>query len=261
MCGRYTLIHPTTDILQRFGLTQIKIEGLPVEIEPRANIAPSQLVPAVVNHGFGKEQFRMLDALRWGFLPMWVKDIKKSPPMINARAETLAEKAYFKGALRSRRCIIPADSFYEWDGQGKARRPYRFQFKDQRLFGLAGLYEEWSSPTGGDIVTCCIVTVAANRLLSRFHDRMPAILDPEDEARWLDSDVDSFEAQLMLKSHDPYDMDCYPVSPELNKATASGLHLVDFYDEAEAQADMQAKMPTKNRGQKSDENPDQLKLF
>ena len=78
MCGRYTLIHPTTDILQRFGLTQIKIEGLPVEIEPRANIAPSQLVPAVVNHGFGKEQFRMLDALRWGFLPMWVKDIKKS---------------------------------------------------------------------------------------------------------------------------------------------------------------------------------------
>jgi putative SOS response-associated peptidase YedK len=222
MCGRYSLVHSTGEILDRFGLPQLVIDGIQLDIEPEPQISPGRLIGAVTQEH--ENCPRLLQAFKWGFIPNWVKDNRKFPPVINARAESLLEKAYFRGALRSRRCLIPADGFFEWlkeptceaGGTSSGRRPYRFAFKDQRLFAFAGLFEEWASPTGGEIVTCCIITVNANSLVAPFHDRMPAILAPEDETHWLNSQVQPHEALYCLNVYDPYEMTATPV--ELLKA-------------------------------------------
>lgn len=226
MCGRYSLVHSTAEILERFALQQLVIDGIQLEIEPEPQISPGRLIGAVTQEH--ENCPRLLQAFKWGFIPNWVKDNRKFPPVINARAESLLEKAYFRGALRSRRCLIPADGFFEWlkepewqtSGRENSRnssrnsgsQPYLFAFKDQRLFAFAGLFEEWASPTGGEIVTCCIITVNANSLVAPYHDRMPAILAPEDEAHWLNSRVQPHEALYCLNAYDPYEMTATPVA-------------------------------------------------
>ncbi len=182
MCGRYTLHHDADALAARFAAQPA------LDIEPRYNIAPTQPVAAVTNHESG----RRLEAFHWGLVPFWAKDPAIGNRMINARAETLAEKPAFKNALVRRRCLVPADGFYEWKKEGpRGRQPMYVRVKTgDGLFAFAGLWEEWrdpASPDGPPLRSCAIITVAPNALMAPIHDRMPAILRPDDEAAWLDT--------------------------------------------------------------------------
>jgi len=188
---------------------------------PRYNIAPTQPIPLVAARG-GERHFMLA---RWGFLPGFVKDPKDFPLLINARAETLAEKPSFRAALRRRRCLIVADGFYEWRraapqaGRAAPRPAYLIRRVDGAPMGFAGLMETWSDPSGGEIDTACIVTTPANRLMALIHDRMPAILDPEAFALWLDNDgVDASTATALLRPAPEAALELIPIGPAVNRA-------------------------------------------
>jgi putative SOS response-associated peptidase YedK len=174
MCGRYTMHHSSEQVTMRFCVNQT-ITSLP----ERYNIAPTQAVSVVVEGDGG----RFLDAMQWGLVPSWAKDPGIGNKMINARAETIQEKPSFKVALARRRCLIPADGFYEWKTEGKARQPMHIRRKDGELFAFAGLWEEWRQPDGMPLRTCTIVTTTPNELMEAIHNRMPAILLPEEEGK------------------------------------------------------------------------------
>ena len=188
MCGRFTLHHSTREIAERFAVQQVMFE-----FPPRYNIAPSQPVAVITQNGV-----RALGAHRWGLVPSWAKDPQIGNRLINARAETLAEKPSFKNALTRRRCLIPADGFYEWKKAGKASTPLRVHMDGDALFALAGLWEEWNAPDGSPLRTCTIITTAPNQLMASIHNRMPAILQPEDEATWLDPNLKDVPEILSL---------------------------------------------------------------
>jgi putative SOS response-associated peptidase YedK len=156
---------------------------------PRHNIAPTQPIPVVIVEN-GVRHFRLM---RWGLLPAWVKDPRKFSLLINARAETAAEKPAFKNAIRRRRCLVPADGYYEWQGSAKPKRPYFIHRRDGQPLGLAGLAETWVGPNGEELDTVAIVTAAASADLSVLHHRVPVTIHPEDFARWLDCGGDSAE--------------------------------------------------------------------
>ncbi len=208
MCGRFTLaIDP--DVLQEaFGLTA----PLPAELAPRYNIAPSQPVAVVANG-----QQRKLELFSWGLIPSWAKDPKIGNRLINARAETLAEKPSFRAALKKRRCLILADGFYEWKREGKAKTPTYIQLKDGRPFAFAGLWEVWHSPDDSLVKSCTIITTAPNALLGKIHDRMPVILPPTAYALWLSPEELPAEKTLpLLKPFAATQMKAVPVSPRVN---------------------------------------------
>jgi putative SOS response-associated peptidase YedK len=179
MCGRFTLID-----LSQFTDLFPWIRPPEQQFQPRYNIAPSQAVPAVVNH-----LQPTVDFFQWGLVPSWAKDPAIGGRMINARAESLAEKPAFKTSLRRRRCIIPASGFYEWrKNPDKTKTPMYITRKDGHPMGLAGLWDIWHDPTGGELPTCTIITTAPNELMAVVHDRMPLIL-PESHYRfWLTSE-------------------------------------------------------------------------
>jgi putative SOS response-associated peptidase YedK len=211
MCGRYTMHHSPHQVEMRFGITQALSE--PAE---RYNIAPTQQVAVVIEN----EGARFLDALKWGLIPSWAKEPGIGNKMINARAETLAEKPAYKQALSRRRCILPADGFYEWKTEGNARQPMHIRRKDGELFGFAGLWEEWKQPDGSPLQTCTIITTTPNEIMLPIHDRMPAILLPEDEETWLD--VMHNKATDVLSLLHPYPselMEAYPVDRRVNVPT------------------------------------------
>lgn len=213
MCGRYSQTHSAQAIAQAFQLSVVP------PLPPRYNIAPTQLVSTVLQTQQQPE--RQLRVLRWGLIPSWAKDPAIGNRLINARAETVAEKPSFRSALRYRRCLVLADGFYEWQRQGAKKQPYYFQLHSQQPFGFAGLWEHWASPAGEVIETCTILTTAANEVLSPIHDRMPVILHPDDYDRWLDPDLTT-SAQLLPLLH-PYpadEMQSYPVSTLVNRATS-----------------------------------------
>jgi putative SOS response-associated peptidase YedK len=209
MCGRFVRSSSAQTIAAMFG---VEIGDLP----PSYNIAPSQSVAAVWQLPDPDPQ---LHWLRWGLIPTWAKDPKIGYKLINARAETVAEKPSFRAAFRQRRCLIPADGFYEWQQvQGsRQKQPYFIGLQDKRPFAFAGLYERWESPNGETIATGTIVTTAANEAVAPIHDRMPVILAPQDYAQWLDPgfrEIDRLQALL-----DPYpaaEMIIYPVSSLVN---------------------------------------------
>src|SRR3990170_4108942 len=176
MCGRFTLTTNLGAIAKRFGVSRF-LE----EVGPRYNIAPTQAV-IVVNDN----RTRHLTQMQWGLIPSWAKDPAIGNRMINARAETVATKPAFRVALRKRRCLIPADGFYEWRQQGRRKQPVYIALKTREPFSFAGLWETWTSPDGQEIKTCTIITTEANDLLKPIHDRMPVILTREAEAVWLD---------------------------------------------------------------------------
>ena len=180
MCGRYAITLPPEAVRGYFAFAEHP------NFPPRYNIAPTQPIPVVRADPWSAGGARHFILMRWGFLPGFVKDPKDFPLIVNARAETLAEKPSFRAALKRRRCLVIADGFYEWrkdaapGGRGRAgRRPYLVRRTSGEPMGFAGLYETWCDPTGGEIDTACIVTTAANRLVGQLHDRMPAILEPE----------------------------------------------------------------------------------
>jgi putative SOS response-associated peptidase YedK len=209
MCARFTQHHTAAQITERFKIARVLFFA-----GPRFNIAPTQTVSVVM-----QETERVLAGCGWGLIPSWARDASMAAKLINARAETLAEKPSFRQALARRRCLIPADGFYEWKAEGKARQPWHIRLKENRLFALAGLWDEWRGPEGTPLRTCTIVTVIPNALIASIHDRMPAILRPEHETGWLDSTVsDAAELTRWLQPYPSEEMERYRVSRRVNSA-------------------------------------------
>ncbi|HEX2036155.1 MAG TPA: SOS response-associated peptidase [Chloroflexota bacterium] len=229
MCGRYTLTVDLRDIAERFGVAadQEAPAGADPALAagPRYNIAPTQLVITVAANGA-----RHVEPMRWGLIPSWAKDPKIGSRLINARAETLAEKPAFRSALRRRRCLLPSDSFYEWATVpgSKAKRPMRVRLKSGEVYAFAGLWDEWTPPEGGPAVrSCTIVTTEPNELMATFHHRMPVILSPQAEAAWLDPRISDPSQLVPLLRPYPADlMEAYPVSPAVNSIANDSAQLI-----------------------------------
>jgi len=199
MCGRFNLIADADALVDFFEL------GQAMGLQPRYNIAPSQDVAVVRETGGG----RALSMLRWGLIPSWAKDPKIGYRMINARAETVAEKPSFRVALLRRRCLLPATGFYEWKVVPGGKQPYNIQVGDGGLFAFAGLWERWQG-----VESCTIIVTEANKAISAIHDRMPVILDPSDYKAWLDPQLqDTALLQPLLQPCPPGWINSYPVSP------------------------------------------------
>jgi len=207
MCGRFTLTTNLGAIAKRFGVARF-LE----EVGRRYNIAPTQTVIVVSDDGT-----RHLTQMRWGLIPSWAKDPAIGNRMINARAETVATKPAFRVALRKRRCLIPADGFYEWQQVGRRSQPVYITLKTREAFSFAGLWEAWTSPDGEEINSCTIITTEANDVLKPIHDRMPVILTREAEAVWLDPTIQDPERLLpLLTPYPSEEMEAYPVSTKVN---------------------------------------------
>lgn len=210
MCGRFTLTVTPDELQDAFPDFHI-----PVDLPVSYNIAPSQPVAALPNQGQQRLTF-----FQWGLIPSWTKEEQLGKyAFINARGETASEKASFKAAYKRRRCLIPADGFYEWkkENSGEGKTPYYIQMKNKAPFAFAGLWEIWQSSQGDEIHSCCIITTRPNKLVSEIHKRMPVILAPEEYPRWLiDAEVAPGELDDLL---DPYPgdlMEAYPVSTYVN---------------------------------------------
>ncbi|URD48778.1 SOS response-associated peptidase [Chroococcidiopsis sp. CCNUC1] len=218
MCGRFTLSQPAEAIASTFQLSLIP------ELAPRYNIAPTQPVPTILSDG-DRRRFQML---RWGLIPSWAKDASMGAKMINARAETVAEKPAFRSAFRRRRCLVVADGFYEWQSQKGKKQPFYFRLQDGQPFAFAGLWETWQAPDGEKIDSCTLLTTTANSLLRSVHDRMPVILKPEDYNQWLDPQIqEPDELQPLLQPYSSEAMVSYPVSTKVNKPTNDSLECID----------------------------------
>lgn len=187
MCGRFTLTSTPEELARRFGL------DAPPPLAPRYNIAPGQDVLAVRRRADGR---RRADLLRWGLVPSFSPDPSVGGRMINARVETAAGRPAFREALRHRRCLVPADGFYEWADRGGARQPFHVALREGVPFGLAGLWERWRDPAGGWLESCTLLTAPAAPALRDLHDRMPIVVAPGTYAAWLD--VDACEPASLL---------------------------------------------------------------
>jgi putative SOS response-associated peptidase YedK len=210
MCGRYRLSRRKQTIEEYFASTSGDEEW-----NPRYNIAPTQPVPIIRQNP--KEPVRELSLVRWGLIPSWAKDASVAAQMINARSETASTKPAFRDALKSRRCLIPADGFYEWQRMGKAKQPYCFEVNDGKLFAFAGIWDRWRDRTGYTIESCSILTTTPNAMTSVVHDRMPVILDPDSYDLWLDPGMtDMRVVSDLLQPYDAQLMRCYPVSTRIN---------------------------------------------
>ncbi|MEY8757573.1 SOS response-associated peptidase [Peribacillus frigoritolerans] len=219
MCGRFTLFTDIEEIKERFDIQGSFDE----EYQFSYNIAPSQSVLSVINDGVRNR----LGYLRWGLIPFWAKDEKAGYKMINARAETIAEKASFRNAYKKKRCLIIADSFYEWKKTPERKIPMRIKLKNHAPFGMAGLWESWKSPEGISIYSCSIITTVPNELMTSIHDRMPVILKPEDEKDWLNPSInDPAYLQQYLKSFDSEQMEAFEVSTGVNSTKNNSPNLI-----------------------------------
>ncbi|MXV79696.1 MAG: SOS response-associated peptidase [Chloroflexi bacterium] len=217
MCGRYSLTADPEELARRF-----EFAGDWTVLKPRYNVAPTQQVLAVVG---GAE--RRGGLMRWGLIPHWAKQRKSGRPLINARAETVAERPAFRAAFRRRRCLILADGFYEWQPTGGVKRPMRIVLDSEEPFAFAGLWSVWIDPEGQRISSCAIITTKANDLLRPIHDRMPVILARDDEEFWLDPDVDDpGTLGSLLTPYDARAMEAYEVSPLVNAAANDGPEII-----------------------------------
>ncbi|NLJ56615.1 MAG: SOS response-associated peptidase [Firmicutes bacterium] len=202
MCGRFSF----SDLR---GLSMYFKINLPRGVKPRYNIAPTQEILALVyNKGLQAVYFR------WGLLPPWSKNI--GPGLINARAETVEQKLSFRQSLRNKRCLLPADGFYEWKKEGKKKKPYRITPQGGGLFFFAGLWDTWKSPRGETINSCAIITTAANSMLKPIHNRMPVILSKEALKTWLARDTDLFTLKSLLTPYPSELLAAYEVSTLIN---------------------------------------------
>ena len=216
MCGRYTQTSSWSELVQLYRITE---GAIPLNLGPRYNIAPTQDVAVVRSAPDGGG--RALTRMRWGLVPSWARDSAIGARLINARAETVAEKPSFRDAYRRRRCLIPADGFYEWQKRpGGAKRPYRVTLADERQFAFAGLWERWDKASdGGPVQTCAIITTEANDLLRPIHGRMPVILDAANHDAWLDADGHGgAEVAALLRPYPSEAMAAWPVGAYVNSA-------------------------------------------
>lgn len=210
MCGRYRLSRRKQIIAEHFDATPFDDDWI-----PRYNIAPTQPVPVLRQHP--KEPQRVLCLARWGLIPSWAKDTSGSASMINARSETAATKPAFRNPIKFRRCLVPADAFYEWKRTGQGKQPFCFEVNDGALFAFAGVWDGWKDPSGQWIKSCSILTTTPNAVASQVHDRMPVILGRDDYDLWLDpwrTNVDAISH--LLKPLDASLMRAYAVSSRVN---------------------------------------------
>jgi putative SOS response-associated peptidase YedK len=229
MCGRYRLSRRKQIIEEHFD----SASGEEVWI-PRYNVAPTQPVPVIRQNP--KEPVRKLSLMRWGLIPSWANDSSAVARMINTRAETAAAKPAFRDALKSRRCLIPADAFYEWMRTGKTKQPYCFEVNQGELFAFAGLWDRWKNPGGDWIKSCSILTTTPNAVTSGVHDRMPVILDPENYEVWLDPGMQNvIAASELLKPYDARLMRRYPVSTRINSVVNDDVECCRSVELAETQ--------------------------
>jgi putative SOS response-associated peptidase YedK len=208
MCGRFALPYPSKTVAEHFSISE------EVSFASRYNIAPSQNI-AVVR---GKQDAPGLQMamMRWGLIPNWAKDERLGYKMINARAETVAEKPAFRSAYRQRRCLIAAGGFYEWQRQGKNKQPYFLTVKEKKIFAFAGIWERWQSPVGEPVESCAILTTAANSSVRTVHDRMPVIVAPTEYNLWIDPVWERDILQQILRFGQLTSLRIYPVSDMVN---------------------------------------------
>ena len=204
MCGRYALTVSATALSEQFAVAP------PSALVPRYNIAPTQAV-VIIRSAPGA---RICSFVRWGLVPSWARDSKIGQRMINARAETVAEKPAFRAAFRRRRCLVPASGYYEWVRSGAGKQPYYIRPAEDDCFAFAGLYEHWEHD-GHTLQTCTIITCPACAELASLHDRMPVIVERQDYARWLDAE-DQREATSVLRSSRSSRVMSYPVGRQVN---------------------------------------------
>lgn len=218
MCGRFAQRTPTKTLVKEF-----QVNDMP-DIEPRYNIAPTQDILSIRQIDDGREAAM----LKWGLVPSWAKDVSTGAKLINARSETVTEKPSFREAFKKRRCIIPADGFYEWQRTGGKKQPYFFRMQNEHPFGFAGLWEKWKATDGQVLETCTILTTEANEVLQPVHDRMPVILHREDYELWLDSDVRKMDlVKELLSPYPASEMMSYPVGTSINSPLNQGVELIE----------------------------------
>ena len=223
MCGRYTL--RSRGKAKPYGVPE---SLLPLLI-PRYNIAPSQPVPAIIERANKEdrgERGREMQMLKWGLVPSWSTE---TTGFINARAETLARKPSFAESFLKRRCLIPADGFYEWKRSGKWKQPFFFQMKDESPFAFAGIWDKWQSGYAS-ITSCAIITTTPNDLLAEIHDRMPVILTADSYDAWLRETADPRELKALLAPYPAAAMKSFPVSTKVNSALIDEPQLVEPID-------------------------------
>ena len=225
MCGRYRLSRRKQIIEEHFDAVSGEEDW-----GPRYNIAPTQPIPVIRQNP--RKPVRQLSIMRWGLIPSWTKDPSGAVSMINARSETAGTKPAFRDALKSGRCLIPADGFYEWAKTGKAKQPYCFEVNGGELFAFAGIWDGWKDPSGNWIRTCAILTTIPNAVIAPVHDRMPVILASDSYDLWLDPGMrDARAASDLLRPCDARLMRCYPVSTRVN-------HVANDDEECSAPAEL-----------------------
>jgi putative SOS response-associated peptidase YedK len=238
MCGRYVIISSPESIRALFGYNEQP------NFPPRYNVAPTQPVP-IVRLEEGRRSFALV---RWGLIPVWVKDPRTFSLLINARGESMLDKPAFRNAMRRRRCLFPTDGFYEWRQDGKVRRPYFVRPKAGGPMAFAGLWETWMGPNGEEMETAAIVTTRANRALAPIHERMPVIVAPDAFDFWLDSArVDAEAAAALIAPAPEHALEAYEVSPTVNHVANDAPELI-----APAPADA---APLEQPRSKADEQP------
>jgi len=213
MCGRYRLSRRKQILEAHFETAE-----WPDDWSPRYNVAPTQAVPVIRQHP--KEPARQLSHMLWGLIPNWAKDPSIASSTINAKSETAADKPAFRDPLKFRRCLIPADGFYEWKKNGASKQPYCFEVDRGELFAFAGLWDGWKDGNGKWVKTCTIMTITPNTVTASVHDRMPVILNPGSYDLWLDPRMTEVKTiSELLKPYDVSAMRCYPVSNRVNSVT------------------------------------------
>jgi putative SOS response-associated peptidase YedK len=218
MCGRYALYTPVEAVARLFGVNEMHA----ADLAPRYNIAPTQDVPVVRVAPWGEEaggesEVRELAVVRWGLVPFWAKDASIGNRMINARAETVAGKPAFRAAFSRRRCLVPADGFFEWQKTADGKQPWYIHAAANEPMAFAGLWEVWDGKgTAPPLASCTIITTRANRFMAPLHDRMPVVLEGSDRDAWLDPDAPGPVLQGLLEPHDDLALEAHAVSRKVN---------------------------------------------
>jgi putative SOS response-associated peptidase YedK len=214
MCGRYSFTHTKDKISKRFD---IHIN----DWKPRYNVAPQQIMPVITDANPKEASF-----FRWGLIPSWSIEENTGANLFNAKAETIFSKAPFKHAIRTQRCLIPADGYYEWKREGKTKTPFRIMLSSDDAFAFAGIWDSWERKSGEIINTYTIITTAANSIVSEIYDRMPVIIPQDLEKAWIRKDLKDHEISDMLKAYDSKKMTYYKAHRSVNNADHDSLECI-----------------------------------
>jgi putative SOS response-associated peptidase YedK len=228
MCGRF-LLYDSIAVLSKDFDAPIRFD-----LTPHYNIAPSQRIAAVrsrPNAGSKASSEREFVLLRWGLIPSWAKDASIGNRLINARAETVAEKPAFKNALKHRRCLVPASGFYEWQKLDRRKQPYCIRMRDRRPIAFAGLWERWKGPDDVAVESCTLITTEANELVSPIHNRMPVIIQPADHGLWLSPEMPDRERLApLLRPYSANEMEAFPIGNSVNNPSIDNASILDVLD-------------------------------